>query len=73
MLSVLPDEVISTDVLAPAGDSRQLLNPFDPSQGFVDDEDEPPFDPWESEAYSPGTEVLPDHVDIEALRRRARR
>ena len=72
VLSVLPDEVLSSDVLAPAGDSRQLLNPFDPSQGFVDDEDEPPFDPWEAESYSPGTEVLPDHVDIEALRRRAR-
>ena len=27
-----------------------LANPFDPSQGFADDEHEKPYDPWEDEA-----------------------
>lgn len=71
VLSALPDEVISSEVLGPLGESRQLVNPLDPSQGFVDDEDMP-VDPWETEAYAPGTEVLPDHLDIDALRRRAK-
>ena len=26
-----------------------LANPFDPSQGFTDEEDEKPYDPWEDE------------------------
>lgn len=71
VLSVLPDEVISSEMLSPASESRQLVNPLDPSQGFVDDQDMPE-DPWEAEAYAPGTEVLPDHFDIDALRRRAK-
>ena len=70
VLSVLPDEVISSEMLAPVGESRQLVNPLDPSQGFVDDQDMPE-DPWEAQAYAPGTEVLPDHFDIDALHRRA--
>ena len=52
------------------GDDRQLLNPYDPSEGFADAE-EPPVDPWEAEACAPGTELLPDFLDIDALRRRA--
>ncbi|MFP5417414.1 MAG: DUF4032 domain-containing protein [Actinomycetes bacterium] len=71
VLSDLPDEVISSESLSTWGESRQLINPLDPSQGFIDDEDIPE-DPWETEAYAPGTEVLPDHFDIDALRRRAR-
>ena len=69
VLSVLPDEVISHDAFSPLGEQRQLANPLDPSQGFVD-EDEMPEDPWESEAFAPGTEILPDFLDIESLRRR---
>jgi hypothetical protein len=71
VLSALPDEVISSEMISPLGETRQLVNPLDPSQGFVDEEDMP-VDPWEAEAYAPGTEVLPDHLDIDALRRRAR-
>ena len=51
--------------------NRTLLNPFDPSQGFADDEEEPPFDPWEAEAYAPDMELLPDRLDIDALRKRS--
>ena len=69
VLSVLPDEVISHDSFSPLGEQRQLANPLDPSQGYVD-EDAMPDDPWESEAYAPGTELLPEFLDIEALRRR---
>lgn len=71
VLRILPDEVISSEMLSPIGEARQLVNPLDPSQGFADDQDLPE-DPWEAEAYAPGTEVLPDHLDIDALRRRAR-
>ncbi|MFT3876873.1 MAG: DUF4032 domain-containing protein [Propioniciclava sp.] len=73
VLSVLPDEVLSSTALAPIEEGgRALLNPFDPSQGFADEDDEGfADDPWEAEAYAPGSEVLPDHLDIEALRRRA--
>ena len=72
VLSALPDEVISSEMISPLGEQRQLVNPLDPSQGFVDVQDMP-VDPWEAEAYAPGTEVLPDHLDIDALRRRAGR
>jgi len=71
VLRGLPDEVMSQD-LAPAED-RELLNPFDPSQGFVDEAEEAPYDPWEAAAVSPDTELLPDVLDIDALRRRAER
>ena len=70
VLSALPDEVISHEAFSPLGEQRQLANPLDPSQGFVEEE-EMPEDPWEAEAFAPGTEVLPDFLDIEALRRRS--
>lgn len=69
VLRALPDEALGSATAAPAED-RQLVNPYDPSQGFVDDEEEV-VDPWEAEAFEPGTEVLPDVLDIDALRRRA--
>ena len=70
VLSVLPDEVISHEAFSPLGEQRQLANPLDPSQGFAEDEGMPD-DPWDAEAFAPGTDVLPDFLDIEALRRRA--
>jgi hypothetical protein len=49
------------------GDERQLANPYDPSQGFVDDDGPMPEDPWETAAA--GVEVTPSgFLDIEALR-----
>ena len=71
VLTALPDEAMATTSLAPAEDSRTLANPYDPSQGFADDEEEPPFDPWEAAAYAPGTQELPEVFDIDALRRSA--
>lgn len=70
VLRGLPDEVMSADVaMSPA--EAQLLNPFDPSQGFADDDEGPPFDPWEASAAAPDAELLPDYLDIDALRRRS--
>lgn len=71
VLTSLPDEAQTTDPAATVEGNRELLNPYDPSQGFADDEEEPPYDPWEAEAYAPDMERLPDHLDIDALRRRA--
>ena len=65
VLEGLPDEAMNSRPLAEG--SRQLANPFDPSQGFVDEEGAMPEDPWESEA-----EDLPEPtgmLDIAALRR----
>lgn len=70
VLTTLPDEV-QTNMDAVTEGNRTLLNPFDPSQGFADDEEEPPFDPWEAEAYAPDMELLPDRLDIDALRKRS--
>nr|NLI51450.1 DUF4032 domain-containing protein [Propionibacterium sp.] len=69
VLRGLPDEAMSED-LGETPDERRLVNPFDPSQGFVDEAEEAPFDPWEAEAVAPDTELLPDVLDIDALRRR---
>ncbi len=71
VLTTLPDEAVAAadPIGAPA-----LANPFDPSQGFTDDDDEPmPFDPWEETAQAePDVEPGPAFLDIEALRARKR-
>ena len=51
-----------------------LANPYDPSQGFADEEYEKPYDPWEdaaaeSEAEEPPAEA---YLDIAALRAKAK-
>ena len=73
VLRALPDEAITTEDAVPVGEAGRLLNPYDPSQGYAEDDadDEPPHDPWEADAAEPGAEVLPDRLDIDALRRRA--
>jgi hypothetical protein len=64
VLRALPDEAM-TDTRA-IGDERQLANPYDPSQGFVDEEGPMPEDPWETAA---DVDVAPSgFLDIEALR-----
>jgi hypothetical protein len=50
---------------------RPLANPFDPSQGFADEEDDMPYDPWEDETAS-SSEEEPAYFDIAALRAKAR-
>jgi len=67
VLRALPDEVSGSTV--PVSE-RQLANPYDPSQGFVDDEGPMPVDPWEEAADDAPS--LPTVLDIEALRSRSR-
>ncbi len=64
VLRRLPDEAM-TDTRAI--DDRQLANPFDPSQGFVDDEGPMPADPWEVSAED--EPEVTGYLDIDALRR----
>ena len=69
VLRALPDEAMSDT--RPV-DGRQLANPYDPSQGFIDDEGPMPVDPWE-EATAVGDPVTPQgFLDIDALRARKR-
>lgn len=71
VLKGLPDEAVAV------GDDEQmseLANPFDPSQGFVDEFYEKPYDPWEDEAdTAEETPVAGDFLDIDALRRKVKR
>ena len=68
VLRGLPDEKLAVSAM---GSERPLANPFDPSQGFADEEDEMPYDPWEDEAES-GAEEEAAHFDIAALRAKAK-
>ena len=47
VLRGLPDEAVAVSAMESMG---PLANPFDPSQGFADDDHEKPYDPWEDEA-----------------------
>lgn len=68
VLRELPDEHM-TGLQVPV--EHELRNKFDPSHGFVDDEDdEPPYDPWEDQANHPDLPVSMG-FDIDALRRKA--
>jgi len=64
-----PDEevaAVTTESMGP------LANPYDPSQGYADDEAEKPYDPWEDGDEAPGEEddALGGFLDIAALRAR---
>jgi hypothetical protein len=67
VLQNLPDEQIALSAMESMG---PLANPFDPSQGFVDDETDKPYDPWEDDGEAPGDDEPPatDYLDIAALR-----
>src|SRR3954453_10783728 len=65
-----PDEELAlTSLSEPMG---ALANPYDPSQGFADDEEDRPYDPWEDseESSDGGPEPAVDYLDISALRNR---
>ena len=70
ILRNLPDEEVSEAAFQSPGD-RAWLNPYDPSQGFDDDRDDTPYDPWEDGAADPGLDEL-GFLDIAALRAKAR-
>ena len=69
VLQGLPDEAISL-----VGDSMgQLSNPYDPSQGYVDDDDSVPYDPWEDGNEAPDADEpeAREFLDITSLRNKA--
>ena len=66
ILSNLPDEKLGD--LQPM--SGELVNKYDPSQGFIEDEADKPYDPWEDEANAPDVPVVMG-FDINALRAKA--
>jgi hypothetical protein len=70
VLHRLPDEevALSMESMGP------LANPFDPSQGFTDDEYEKPYDPWEDNDEAPDADEVPatEFLDIAALRAKAK-
>lgn len=50
VLTALPDEEHGAPSLAYIEAGRPLANPYDPSQGFADEDEGPaPYDPWEAE------------------------
>jgi Domain of unknown function (DUF4032) len=73
VLRRLPDEEVALSAVEAMG---PLANPFDPSEGFADDEYEEPYDPWEDGAAAPGAEEevpAADYLDIAALRAKAKK
>ena len=65
VLRVLPDEEVALAAVEP---ERPFANPFDPSEGFADDEDDKPYDPWEDEEAEVGEESAAGYLDVAALR-----
>ena len=72
VLHRLPDEEIA---LASMESMGPLANPYDPSQGFVDENYEKPYDPWEDDDEAPGADEEPasPFLDIAALRAKAKK
>lgn len=69
VLRGLPDEMMQPSAISISEtEKRQLANPYDPSQGFADEDGPMPDDPWETseEAELPP----PGFLDINALRAR---
>ncbi|MGI8456666.1 MAG: DUF4032 domain-containing protein [Propionibacteriaceae bacterium] len=73
VLKKLPDEAMAMPSLENMG---LLANPLDPSQGFADDEQEKPYDPWEDDDADDTAEPETgpnSFLDIAALRAKARK
>ena len=72
VLRGLPDEEVAVSDMESMG---PLANPYDPSQGFADGDDEKPYDPWEDEAAESSTEEPPAeaYLDVAALRAKAKK
>jgi len=72
VLRELPDEEVAVSAMESMG---PLANPFDPSQGLIDEEYEKPYDPWEDEAADSEAagERAPVYLDIAALRAKAKK
>ena len=71
VLRKLPDEAMSADALAPV-EGRHLVDPYDPSQGFIQaGDEEPPYDPWEADAEAAEPDTGGGFFDVAALRAKA--
>jgi hypothetical protein len=72
VLRGLPDEEVAVSAMESTG---PLANPYDPSQGFADEDYEKPHDPWEDEAAESEAEEPPAeaYLDIAALRAKAKK
>ncbi len=70
VLEALPDEAMSPDSVIPVAEIKKLVNPYDPSMGYVDDDEEQPYDPWEDQVEE--LRLPADFLDIEALRAKSR-
>lgn len=69
VLEHLPDEQVE---VPGSGEIGQLENPYDPSQGYLEDQDEDkPYDPWEDDVDESDAVPESSFLDIEALRRKA--
>lgn len=68
VLRDLPDEKLAID----ESETHELQNPYDPSQGYVDEDYEKPYDPWEDGDEAPEEEdaSTATFLDIDALRAR---
>lgn len=74
ILRNLPDEAISTEAMVQVSDGRVLENPYDPSQGYVEDSAEKPYDPWEDGIEDDNAAPDPfGGFDINALRAKAKK
>jgi hypothetical protein len=60
---------MNPDILGPLAGNRVLVNPYDPSMGYVEEGEEPPHDPFEEEAAQV---VVPAVLDLATLRRARR-
>ncbi len=67
VLATLPDEHMGN--VHPVG--QELQNKYDPSHGFLDDDYEAPYDPWEEAETDAAEAASPFGFDIDALRARA--
>jgi hypothetical protein len=70
ILRQLPDEEVAVSTLETVG---PLANPYDPSQGYLDDFESKPYDPWEDGEDAPEEEESSSSegfLDIAALRAR---
>ena len=70
VLTRLPDEEIALPDVESAG---PLANPYDPSQGFLDEETEKPYDPWEDGDEAPGADEADEPAGRLSRHRRAAR
>jgi hypothetical protein len=70
VLHRLPDEELA---LSTETTMIGLANPFDPSQGFADDDETKPYDPWEDDGEGPAPQEedpSAGYFDIDLLRAR---